>query len=92
NQDCFSRTTAANSLRCGCNDGNIKTTKIIQAFAIPLALASTSHGGFFLLSLMTNYGKFLTLQTATHKTHTKLTIAMSSLTPPCHIGGFFRLS
>ncbi|MCM4735255.1 hypothetical protein MMO69_28115, partial [Escherichia coli] len=37
-------------------------------------------------------GKFLTLQTATHKTHTKLTIAMSSLTPPCHIGGFFRLS
>lgn len=23
---------------------------------------------------------------------TKLTIAMSSLTPPCHIGGFFRLS
>ena len=48
--------------------------------------------GIFLLSLMTNYGKFLTLQTATHKTHTKLTIAMSSLTPPCHIGGFFRLS
>lgn len=48
--------------------------------------------GDFLLSLMTNYGKFLTLQTATHKTHTKLTIAMSSLTPPCHIGGFFRLS
>ena len=25
--------------------------------------------GIFLLSLMTNYGKFLTLQTATHKTH-----------------------
>ena len=27
-----------------------------------------------------------------HIKHTKLTIAMSSLTPPCHIGGFFRLS
>ena len=26
-------------------------------------------GGIFLLPLMTNYGKFLTLQTATHKTH-----------------------
>ncbi|WP_213046383.1 hypothetical protein, partial [Escherichia coli] len=44
--------------------------KIIQAFATPLALASTSSGGgIFLLPLMTNYGKFLTLQTATHKTH-----------------------
>ncbi|HFO8152337.1 TPA: hypothetical protein ACHKK4_005099, partial [Escherichia coli] len=52
-------------------------------------LASTSSGGIFLLSLMTNYGKFLTLQTATHKTHTKIHNCHVLIDTPRHKGDFF---
>ncbi|EOU7601766.1 hypothetical protein ACODHP_005525, partial [Escherichia coli] len=36
-----------------------------------------------------NCGKFLTLQTATHKTHTKIHNCHVFIDTPCHMGDFF---